>query len=91
MKLLSATAAILACASHSAVADDAIGRYQMVPMAGGYGAMILDTTDGDLWRAWWPSAVPGQPSNPDGIAYVGRANPNQPTPVPPKGPDAIGR
>jgi hypothetical protein len=80
-------AIVMASFPHHATADDAVGRYQIVPMAGGYGAMILDTKDGDLWRAWWPSAMPGQAANPGGIAYIGRAIRNTPS----KAPDLTGR
>jgi hypothetical protein len=59
--------------SAAASADEPVGRYQMVSVGAG-SAMIIDTTTGDLWRAWWPSALPGPSANPGGIAYMGKVS-----------------
>ncbi len=62
-----------------AMAQEAIGRYQMVPLETKPGSfdtrvMILDTSEGHLWQ-WWetPSIGGGSPSS--GITYLGKVGP----------------
>jgi hypothetical protein len=61
------------------MAQEAIGRYQMVPLESKPGSfdtrvMILDTSEGHLWQ-WWetPSIGGGSPSS--GITYLGKVGP----------------
>jgi hypothetical protein len=73
----------LALAALSAIspahAQEAVGRYQMVPLGAKPGSfdtrvMILDTSEGHLWQ-WWetPSIGGGTPSS--GITYLGKVGP----------------
>jgi hypothetical protein len=62
-----------------AIAQEAIGRYQMVPLESKPGSfdtrvMILDTSEGHLWQ-WWetPSIGGGSPSS--GVTYLGKVGP----------------
>ncbi len=66
-------------ATAPAVAQEPVGRYQMVPLEAKPGSfdtrvMILDTSDGHLWQ-WWetPSIGGGTPSS--GITYLGKVGP----------------
>ena len=70
-------------ATAPAMAQEAIGRYQMVPLETKPGSfdtrvMILDTSEGHLWQ-WWetPSIGGGSPSA--GITYLGKVGPGAAT------------
>lgn len=80
IRLLAVPLALAAISAIStAHAQEAIGRYQMLPLGAKPGSfdtrvMILDTSEGHLWQ-WWetPSIGGGTPSS--GITYLGKVGP----------------
>src|SRR5437879_3229687 len=67
---------LAASVSRLAMADDAVGRYQMAVTennAGASSVLILDTRDGHLWE--WTKSHPIAQQPKEWIAYVGKLTP----------------